>query len=62
VQLRPKWPSSGVQVVVQDSAVPCYAVFFSVVVIASGYPHNQNNQMQLQWEERKPHYSEQQIP
>jgi hypothetical protein len=35
---QPKWPSSGVQVVVvQDFAAHCNAVCFPSIVIASGY-------------------------
>jgi hypothetical protein len=35
---RPNWPSSGVQcVVVKDSAAHCNAVFFPLIVVASGY-------------------------
>jgi diacylglycerol kinase len=34
---RPNWPSSGVQVVVTESAAHCNAVFFPPVLVASGY-------------------------
>jgi hypothetical protein len=35
---RPKWPSSGVRVImVKDSAAHCDAVFFPPIVVASGY-------------------------
>jgi hypothetical protein len=35
---RPNWPSSGVQVVMlKDSAAHCNAVFFSPIIVASGY-------------------------
>jgi hypothetical protein len=69
---RPNWPSSRAQVaVVKDSAAHSNAVFFPPIVVASGYfgyvgyhqvYQNNQRQIQLQQEERKPHYSEQQYP
>jgi hypothetical protein len=51
---RPKWPSSGVQVVlVKDFAAHCIVVFFPPIVVAYGYVCYVNKETRRKNSERR---------